>query len=293
MDTDRLRYFCLIAETGSLTKASEILNISHSGLSKAMSQLQNELNLTLFRPQGRGLELTEEAKVLYQKSKEVLKLIENLNKTETTSSQKALRIGLTEIFSVAFGDRIAKELNLPVDLYDLDSGEIEVKLLEGQIDFAISTVPFPHPQLDHLKIAKTPMAVFYHNRDFAKMRLEQIPFVGPNSELKNNPLSIRARDGWPEKQQRNLIYGASSFTTALGIVDSGKAAIFIPKFLANTLNEKRTSQHQLHEHHVPRSFFKEAERDVYLVKRKNIEESKAMKTVARIIRKYCAPSAEG
>lgn len=43
MDTKRLRQFCAIAETGSLTKAAELLHITHSGFSKSMKLLQDDL----------------------------------------------------------------------------------------------------------------------------------------------------------------------------------------------------------------------------------------------------------
>lgn len=287
METDRLKYFCLIAETGSLTKASELLNLSHSGLSKAMSQLQTELDQALFRPQGRGLELTEAGKALYSKSKEILQLVERLKNQKGAAPSQILRIGMNEIFSVALAAEITNDLESTVDIYDLDSGEIEVKLLESQIDFAISSVPFPHPHLDHLKVTKVSMGIFFRNRDFKALPLEEIPFVGPNSEIKNNPLSIRSRDGWPEQHKRTLSFGASTFSAALGIVDSGRAAIFAPRFLANAINEQRSHQFQLLEYEINRSLFKGTTRDIYLVKRKNLEESKEMKVVARILRKRC------
>jgi DNA-binding transcriptional LysR family regulator len=287
MDTDRLRYFCLIAETGSLTKASELLNISHSGLSKAMSQLQLEIDQTLFRPQGRGLELTEAGKALYGKSKEILGLVERLKTQEVAATNQTLRLGMSEVFVLGLASEFAKDLDATIDIHDLDSGEIEVKLLDSQIDFAISSVPFPHPQLDYLKIAKASMGIFYRNREFRALPLEEIPFVGPNSEIRNNPLSIRSRDGWPEQQKRTLSYGASTLSAALSIVDSGRAAVFVPRFLVNALNEQRSSQHQLLEYETSRSLFKSATRDIYLMKRKNLDESKAMKTVARILRKRC------
>ncbi|MEK2644774.1 LysR family transcriptional regulator [Bdellovibrio sp. BCCA] len=287
MDTDRLRYFCLIAETGSLTKASELLNISHSGLSKAMTQLQGEVNQTLFRPQGRGLELTEEGKTLYIKSIKVLEMVEDLKARETVVAKQVLRIGMTEIFSVALARDIVESLETPVSIYDFDSGEIEVKLLEDEIDFAISTVPFPHQHLEYLKITKTFMGVFHKNRDFKNLSLEEIPFVGPNSEIKNNPLSLRSRDGWPEQLKRRLVYGASTLPTALGIVDAGAAAIFIPRFLAAAINEQRTPGLHLLEYETHRAVLKSAARDIYLVKRKNREETKEMKAIARILRKRC------
>jgi len=64
METDRLKYFCVIVDTGSLTKAAEVLGVSHSGLSKAMSVLQGELGFKILVPKGRGLELTEKGREL-------------------------------------------------------------------------------------------------------------------------------------------------------------------------------------------------------------------------------------
>ncbi|WP_413944806.1 LysR substrate-binding domain-containing protein [Bdellovibrio sp. HCB-162] len=214
-------------------------------------------------------------------------MVEELKTRETLVSKQVLRIGMTEIFSVALAREVAESLDTPVSIYDFDSGEIEVKLLEDEIDFAISTVPFPHQHLEYLKITKAFMGVFHNNRDFRKLPLEDIPFVGPNSEIKNNPLSLRSRDGWPEQLKRRLVYGASSLPTALGIVDAGAAAIFIPRFLATVLNEQRAPGFHLIEYETHRAVLKSAARDIYLVKRKNREETKEMKTIARILRKRC------
>lgn len=285
METDRLRYFCLIAETGSLTKAAEILNVSHSGLSKAMSLLQNELGQSLFRPQGRGLEITEQGKNLYQRSKEVLALVDNLKAQNKILEKPTLKIGMTEVLSAGFGSEITTVFEGTLNIYDLDSGEIEVKILADQIEFGLTSVPFPQPQLDYLKIVKANMAVCFVNPQFQKMNVEEIPFVGPISEISNNPLSIKARDGWPENKPRKLAYGAGTLAVALEIVDSGKAAIYTPQFLAVALNKKRNKNFQLLEHNSSGSFSKTSARDIYIVKKKNAEESKSMKMVARILRR--------
>lgn len=287
METERLRYFCMIAETGSLTKASEILNISHSGLSKAMSVLQSELDQTLFRPQGRGLELTEDGKTLYRKSKDLLVMIEGLKQNLAVVKEPGLRIGMTEVFSLALTREFSKALSMDLDVYDLDSGEMEVKLLDGQMDFAVTTVPFPHPQLEYLKVTKAGMGIYFVNSRFQNLSVSEIPFVGPNSEMKNNPLSIRSRDGWPEKLPRHLSFGASSLATALGIVDAGEAAVFIPQFVAKALNEVRSKEFHLQRYKQEPSSFRSSNRDVYLVKKKNQDETPEMKVVAKILRVWC------
>ena len=55
MNLDRLRYFCVIAETGSLRRAAEILRLSPAALSKALHVLEKEVGCPLTLPAGRGL----------------------------------------------------------------------------------------------------------------------------------------------------------------------------------------------------------------------------------------------
>jgi len=62
MNIDRVRYFSVFAETGSLVSASEILRISQPALSKALKVLESEVNLKLVESDGRGLRLTESGK---------------------------------------------------------------------------------------------------------------------------------------------------------------------------------------------------------------------------------------
>lgn len=287
METDRLRYFCLIAESGSLTKAAEILNISHSGLSKAMTTLQEELGTQILRPQGRGLEVTEAGKLLYQKSKDILQLVDNIRDQKLSAKKSFLRIGLAEIFSISIAGLIARELSQNVDFYDTDSGEVEVKILAGELDFALVFVPFPHEELEYLKIKKSEMGVFYTNPNFATLALEEIPFVVPNIEIKNNPLSIKSRDGWPSDIQRKIAFGSNTLAMALQITDAGNSACFIPRFVAKQLNIDRLANMQLQEYQVKKSEFRSATRDIYLVKKKTAEESKEMKIVSKIVRKIC------
>ena len=287
METDRLRYFCLIAESGSLTKAAEILGISHSGLSKAMASLQEELGDQILRPHGRGLEITEAGKVFYQKSKEILDLVERLKDQDELKKKLFLRIGLAEIFSISIANAIAKEIPQEIDFYEMDSGEAEVQILEGSVDFALSFVPFPHQDLEYLKIKKSHMGVFHLNPNFDKCPLEELPFVVPNVEIKNNPLSIKSRDGWPVGIKRKIAFGSNTLSMALEIAESGNAVIFIPQFSIRQLNLRRIPNAQWIEYEIKKSDFQNAARDIYLIKRKNVEESKEMKVVAKVVRKLC------
>jgi len=66
MDIKHLRYYLVICECQSLTKASHKLNIAQPSLSLILAQLEREYNCRLFDRLARKMVLTEEGKKLYQ-----------------------------------------------------------------------------------------------------------------------------------------------------------------------------------------------------------------------------------
>lgn len=59
MNLHALRLFHIIASTGSVTRASELLNISQPAITAQIKKFEKELNLQLLMPQGRGIALTD------------------------------------------------------------------------------------------------------------------------------------------------------------------------------------------------------------------------------------------
>jgi DNA-binding transcriptional LysR family regulator len=274
MDTYRLRYFCTIVDTGSLTKAAALLGLSHSALSKSLSLLQLELGFQLMRPLGRGLELTPEGKVFYQRAQNVLRELQALATPQSEILRKFVRVGVSEAFACSLIEKFAHEVGEGVEFHELDAGEMEVKIIQDEIDFALSFTPFPHPDLEYLKLRKVPMGVFYTHPSHQKMSWEELPFVVPLGALKDNPLSIRTQDGWPSDRPRKIIYRVSTLTMAARIVEDGLAAVYAPRFAMEQLLRKNLRERE----------GKFASRDVFLVKKKNIEESAVMKRLGRLIR---------
>jgi DNA-binding transcriptional LysR family regulator len=90
-----------------MIKASELLHITHSGLSKSMRLLQEELELILLRPSGRGLALTQEGLLIYQRAKEFLEQEERLFKIEKNTLKSVLKSGAIEIFLLSMGNNLS------------------------------------------------------------------------------------------------------------------------------------------------------------------------------------------
>ena len=60
MKWDRLKYFHIVSQTLNLKRASEIMNISHSSLSRQISILESEIKTKLFFRNSKGLSLSPE-----------------------------------------------------------------------------------------------------------------------------------------------------------------------------------------------------------------------------------------
>ncbi|MBH00773.1 MAG: LysR family transcriptional regulator [Candidatus Pelagibacter sp.] len=85
MDWDKLKIFHAVAEAGSFTSATIILNLSQSAISRQIQSLEEDLKVKLFERHARGLTLTENGEYVYKTAHEV---ISKLKEVETTLSDK-------------------------------------------------------------------------------------------------------------------------------------------------------------------------------------------------------------
>ena len=102
MDWDKLKIFHTVAEAGSFTNASTILNLSQSAISRQIQSLELELKIHLFERHARGLVLTNNGEYLYKTANEV---ISKLKDVEATLSDEKDKINgkLTVTTVVSFG----------------------------------------------------------------------------------------------------------------------------------------------------------------------------------------------
>src|ERR1700748_2821892 len=99
METNRLRQFCLVVETGNLRKAAELLGISHSGLFKSIKVLEEEVGYPLFIPSGRGIVVSDPGKQLYNRTSRFFEAYEQLLGKKEKPDQSVIRIGSFEVFT--------------------------------------------------------------------------------------------------------------------------------------------------------------------------------------------------
>ncbi len=134
MDWNKVRIFQIVAEAGSFTKAADELEQSQSAISRKISSLEEELNVTLFHRHARGLILTEQGETLYDAATDVL---DRLRQTETVLAETTSKTfgELKVTTTVGFGSAwLTPRLNRFVDLYP----DIKLQILLSDTELDIS-----------------------------------------------------------------------------------------------------------------------------------------------------------
>ena len=135
MDWDKLKIFHAVAEAGNFTKATYILNLSQSAISRQIQSLEHELKTQLFERHARGLSLTENGEYLFKTAREVISKLKDVESTLMDKKNK-LSGKLTVTTVVSFGTtwltpRIQEFMKL--------NPEIEIELIFDDKELDLST----------------------------------------------------------------------------------------------------------------------------------------------------------
>lgn len=295
MNLDRLRYFCVIAETGSLRRAAEILRLSPAALSKALHVLEKEVGCPLTLPAGRGLVVTDQGRLLASSVQSLLRELEFIRERvrENENETRPLRLGSFDVFTTYFLSALVRRLgSTGAVVHELVAGHLERALVEHEIDYGITYVPVPSAAIEHTEVTVIEMGVFARAEAFAGLPLEQIPFAVPVTPLSGAPDRIRGRDGWPDQAiPRQVVYQVTLVESALELCRQGLAAAYLPRFLVKLHNEQVLPAYQLVMHRPPRQkdgkLLQLGQQPVYLARRRSEVESRVFRQLARAIRAVC------
>ncbi len=100
IDVDQLRTFIAIAETGSFTKAAEVVNKTQSAVSMQMKRLEERLERPIFARDGRASKLTEDGQRLLDYARRIVKLnVETLAAFSDAELSGRVRLGVPDDYA--------------------------------------------------------------------------------------------------------------------------------------------------------------------------------------------------
>lgn len=151
MNLRHLRNFWTVARMGGVARAAERLDLTPQTVSGQVRQLEEDLGVALFRPAGRGLELTEAGRMALSYADEILQLGDEM-KSALVSRQRqplpVLRVGITDVVPKTVAYRLLApvgKLPDPVRLVCRE-GRIDVLLADlalHRLDLVLADRPLP------------------------------------------------------------------------------------------------------------------------------------------------------
>jgi DNA-binding transcriptional LysR family regulator len=145
LDVDQLRSFIAIAETGSFTKAAEVVNKTQSAVSMQMKRLEERLDRPIFARDGRASKLTEDGQRLLDYARRIIKLnVETVAAFSDTELSGRVRLGVPDDYADRYLPEIMARFSRAYPSVELSViCEPSVDLLEridaNEIDLAIVT----------------------------------------------------------------------------------------------------------------------------------------------------------
>ncbi|MFJ8063661.1 LysR family transcriptional regulator [Psychrobacillus sp. NPDC096426] len=104
MNMDHLKYMIEVSEQGTIAKAADKLHVSHSAISQAISSIESELGVSVFKRSRSGSQLTEEGKTVIKLSLEMMNKLEELKRINQQSEllEGNLKITASTIYYSTF-----------------------------------------------------------------------------------------------------------------------------------------------------------------------------------------------
>ena len=135
MDWDKLKIFHTVAEAGSFTNASTILNLSQSAISRQIQSLEKDLKINLFERHARGLVLTSNGEYLFKTANDVISKLKGVE-SNLSEEKNQIKGKLIVTTVVSFGTTwLTPRIKEFMDLHP----EIEIELIFNDKELDLAT----------------------------------------------------------------------------------------------------------------------------------------------------------
>lgn len=241
MELRHLRYFLVVSEELSFTKAAKRLFISQPPLSRQIRELEEEIGTQLFVRNNKKVELTEAGKYFRQ---EVAGQLRNLEaavlKTRKIGENLSgeYRIGyIGSTFSHTLTDLVkfltGKYPYLNIKLYEATTAKQVLALEHGKLDLSVVRAPIISTMINTRLWYKDGFSLVYNHREFGEplnhlKQVQQEVFVFFNKDQAptyySYLLQICAQHGF----EPNVVHESNNINSIIQLVRNGLGVSIVP-----------------------------------------------------------------
>lgn len=238
---DELQAFASVVDAGSISAAADQLGQTASGVSRALSRLEDKLEVTLLRRTTRRLELTEEGAAFLAQTRRILASVEEAEEQMHLRRQRPagrLRVNTASPFMLHVIVPLVPgfRARYPDIELELLSDDQIIDLLERRTDVAIRLGPLPDSSLHARPLCHSVRRVLaspdYLARRGTPRTVEQLAehsllgFTHPET-LNDWPLRHALGERWPIQPSLR----ASSGDTLLALAVAGEGLVCLSDFM--------------------------------------------------------------
>ena len=245
---DELLAFVRVVDSGSISAAAEQLTQTASGVSRALSRLEEKLDITLLRRTTRRLELTEEGQVFLVQARKILDAVEKAEEQMKLRRQKPagrLRVNAAAPFMLHVVVPLVAgfRAQYPDIQLELHSSDQVIDLLEQRTDVAIRIGPLRDSTLharplgsNRLRILASPTYLSTHGTPKNVEQLSGHSLLGFTQPDSLNQWPLRHAQGDSYSISPSL--SASSGETLRQLALSGAGIVCLADFMTATDRER-------------------------------------------------------
>lgn len=240
MNTQRIKILLAAIEYGSLTKAGQNLGYTQSYMTQIMKSFEEEVGFPLLLKTNRGVEPTNEAKMLMPTMRKLISCEEKLDQemSEILGIHKGnIRIGSFVSTSVYWVPQILEYFrnNYPDVMFrieELGHSEMIHGLIDGSLDIALMSDPGENVNIDFIPILEDPMLVVFPEKyDLSRYDhvpvevLRDYPFIMTYKSYDKDPHKVFEEAGFVP----DVKYFSREDIAVLSMVQKGLGVAILPE----------------------------------------------------------------
>jgi DNA-binding transcriptional LysR family regulator len=237
----QLEVFLAVVQTGSFTKAGELLLASQSGVSHSIGDLEKELGIILFTRNRNGVKLTDAGEQILAHVREIVNHSKQINQVAAASrgvSRGTIRIGAFTSFSANVIPAISQAFlrhfpGVELLLFEGSYAEVEAWIRAGTVDLGF-LADSSHDGLDVVHLLSDPyVAVLPANHPLKEhdiISIEQLthePFLSLKSGCERLVMSAFQENGLSLNKQ----FEVAENSTILTMVEAGIGVSIVPSMI--------------------------------------------------------------
>lgn len=278
----------MLSKVGNISKCSQMLNISQQGLSRQISTMEDELNTTLFIRTSKGVQLTEEGKLLlpgfeeaYQSYEHAVRTLDDYRNSHRRTLRIAVCPGIKQALGLSFfTDFQAEHPEILLKTEFRSDVECEDRLYNDEADGAFLDWPQHRQLYDCIPVIRSPLVAVMRSDDplASNPSLSMHALAGRTVYIpdESHRMLQRFAENWPEFYSSvNIGFTSNDYDSFYKeLPKTGKGIALTFRFLTQDLDSELKAVPIIEESHV----------ELYYCTKKNHPKDDALKTFSDCVK---------